>query len=72
MTEPTFLEDVVIGPGITPFNFYYLITAEITCPSGLSSANGPFGFANRDRDRVDDDPEEVRPSGPVLDGACQP
>ena len=64
-------EDSAIGPVRRPFNFYYLITAEATCSGGGTSANGPFGFADKNRNGVND-PGEARPSGLVLDVACQP
>jgi hypothetical protein len=53
------------------FAFYYLVTAERTCPTDMSSADGSFGFADRNADLMDD-PFDVRPPGYLPALGCNP
>jgi hypothetical protein len=72
-TAPQFLfeESRYRGFGRSWFDFYYLVTAETTCPSGLVAVNGSFG-------RADIDPPlpatifEERPGGATQDPGCLP
>jgi hypothetical protein len=58
-----------VGDGLS--NYYYLITAESECPSGLVSVDGPWGFGDRDRDGLAD-LDETRPAGLAADPSCVP
>jgi hypothetical protein len=72
-TDPQVLTDEARyrGFGRNWFDFYYLVTAEATCPSGLHSVNGSFGTAGI-TPPLPADPAAERPGGATQDPGCLP
>jgi hypothetical protein len=63
-------DGMAMGPG-PGTNFYYLVTAKLDCADQAvqCAIDGPFGYADRDRDFMHDE-DERRPGGTIQDVRC--